>query len=535
MEKLTIKEEIKCRKLEKERKRRERIANSLEELKNILYDSQITEHRKIDKVEILESAVKMLNSKNMADDEKSYVAGYNACLVEFTRHLMSAGCIDCHAKANLMNIISRLSKYNMGDLTKLAPYVWPTRTDQIGAYYPLEHNQAGGEKNKSISIPVVNGMKNQQGNRMPLGQIENKQTLNRKRRINDEIDVLSRKSLRTSYSPRTTDNNYDNNEKLLLQTRLSTSSLTFFADHALLKKNSSPLVVGHSFKDPNDNQLKQQEKKQTFLVENSSNVRESRNTSIQDTPYEQQDAAKEQHKASCLSGLKKTNKMLCNINTNRKTIMLINSNSDKIYITTTNVLADKTSKLKQPTAPSKFLLVKSPNITKPRVRQEINVSSNQTSQSAGLTPKFVTGVQNTVDSNKQSSNNDIIASDVPRTVDNSETMVKQSGNAANSSLTGNEYEGATTYHSLDSNMEPYQFSNVYSNNKVQQEKFSYTQLLDDRNDTFDTQLIQNSTKAHDEVTRPDFQNLETTSTKGKAAFSLPPLSVFLNQYYASED
>lgn len=534
MEKLTIKEEIKCRKLAKERKRRERIANSLEELKNILYDSQITEHRKIDKVEILESAVKMLNSKKIADDEKSYVAGYNACLVEFTRHLMSAGCIDCHAKANLMNIISRLSKYNMGDLTKLAPYVSPTRTDQIGAYYPHEHNQAGGEKNKSISIPVVNGMKNQQGNRMPLGQIENKQTLSRKRRINDEINVLSRKSLRTSCSPRTTDKNYGNNDKSLLQTRLSTSSLTFFADHALLKKNPSPPVVGHSFEDHNDNQLKQQEERQRFLVENSSTVRESRTTSIQDTPYEQQDAAKEQHKVLCLSGLKKTNKMSCNINTNRKTIMLINSNSDKIYITTTDVLAHKTSKLKQPTAPSKFLLVKPPNITKPRVRQEmfhrINVSSNQTSQ-------FVTGVQNTVDSNKQSSTDDIIiASDVPRTLDNSETMVKQSDNAADSSLTGKGYEGASIYHSRDSNMESYQFNNAYSNNKVQQEKFSYTQLLDDRNDTFDTQLIHNSTKAHDEVIRPDFgQNLETTSTKGNAAFSLPPLSVFLNQYYASED
>ena len=51
------------------------------------------------------------------DDETSYQAGYNACLEEFTRHLMAVTCIDYQTKTSLLNGISKLSKQNLNKFT----------------------------------------------------------------------------------------------------------------------------------------------------------------------------------------------------------------------------------------------------------------------------------------------------------------------------------------------------------------------------------------------------------------------------------
>ncbi|XP_066925977.1 probable basic-leucine zipper transcription factor Q [Clytia hemisphaerica] len=99
----------KMRKQEVERKRRLRMANALDQIKDILQENTGCDLKKADKVEVLESTVKFLKERKQSQQEDSFCSGYNSCLVEMSGSLMTADDIDYNTKSTLLMLISKMS------------------------------------------------------------------------------------------------------------------------------------------------------------------------------------------------------------------------------------------------------------------------------------------------------------------------------------------------------------------------------------------------------------------------------------------
>jgi len=96
----------KTKKQLKEKRRRGRIGDALEELKKLVYEKK---DKKVDKVEVLEHTVNFIQDKKKRDDQAAYLMGYNACLIELTDFLMQASKLDYTSKMTFLAQIAALS------------------------------------------------------------------------------------------------------------------------------------------------------------------------------------------------------------------------------------------------------------------------------------------------------------------------------------------------------------------------------------------------------------------------------------------
>ncbi|KAL2091301.1 hypothetical protein ACEWY4_013564 [Coilia grayii] len=86
---LFAKDDIKVRKTIVEKIRRDRINNSIEELRTLLQTDQCPEQppARLEKADILESAVQFLREQASSKSNESYQSGFSHCLQETLRHL----------------------------------------------------------------------------------------------------------------------------------------------------------------------------------------------------------------------------------------------------------------------------------------------------------------------------------------------------------------------------------------------------------------------------------------------------------------
>ncbi|KAG5274537.1 hypothetical protein AALO_G00137400 [Alosa alosa] len=83
---------IKCRKIIVEKIRRDRISNSIEELRTLLQTNQTNQcpeqpSARLEKADILEMAVQFLREQASSKSNESYQSGFSHCLQETLRHL----------------------------------------------------------------------------------------------------------------------------------------------------------------------------------------------------------------------------------------------------------------------------------------------------------------------------------------------------------------------------------------------------------------------------------------------------------------
>lgn len=137
-----------------EKRRRARINQSLNELKNLILEAMKKDtscYSKLEKADILEMTVRYLRSmrnQNMAarvnntsdpNTMARYRAGYNECVNEVSRYLMSLDGLDVQVRARLL---SHLASY----CTPCPPILKPATT--APEKLPLPHSQA-------ITLPVT--------------------------------------------------------------------------------------------------------------------------------------------------------------------------------------------------------------------------------------------------------------------------------------------------------------------------------------------------------------------------------------------